>query len=161
MSKSIKGKFPYKDGSKKKINSRKEQEKLLRKQDKEMKMQCECNHLDSKKNKTHFSYNEDRTIKTCKICKGQLLNTEDALDNDSIDMAIKVVYTVFGIVRNKLNVSDEMDKQITKTLHMVLRMPEIIKIMKDNNKKDKKKKKNNKKGKNNKNKRRSSYRISY
>ena len=63
MAKIIKGKYPYKDseGKSKKQKRKeleKEQKKLLRKQDKALKMQCDCNHLDSKKNKTHFKFSK-------------------------------------------------------------------------------------------------------
>lgn len=162
----IKGKFPYKDGDKKSKKEKarlraKEQEKLLKKQDKELKMQCECNHLDSKKNKTHFKYNEDHSIATCKICGGQMLTNPDALDEDSVKMAKMIVYTIFGQVRNKLNISEDVDKQISKTLLTVSRMDDLLALIKDQYSDGDKKKKDKKKNKDKKKSKGGSYRINY
>ena len=48
MAKIVKGKYPYKDTEKlskkkKRKEAEREQKKLLKKQDKELKMQCDCN----------------------------------------------------------------------------------------------------------------------
>ena len=64
MAKIVKGKYPFKEIkklSKKKMREKaaKEQKKLLAKQDKELKIQCDCNHLDSKNNKSHFKKVKD------------------------------------------------------------------------------------------------------
>ena len=82
-------------------------------------MQCDCNHLDSKKNKTHFKYSKDGATMTCKICGGTLIRDEELLTEASAKSASKIIYTIFSLVRNRLNIDEETDRQITKMLLMV------------------------------------------
>ena len=155
MAKIVKGKYPYQDAEKlskkkKRKEAEKEQKKLLRKQDKELKMQCDCNHLDSKKNKTHFKISKDGTKQTCKICGGTLIRDPELLTEDIAKSSAEIIYTIFSLVRNRLNIDEETDRQITKTLLMVHRTPELLRLVKDSGngkKKDKKKDKKNKKNK--------------
>ena len=163
MAKIVKGKYPYKDTEKlskkkKRKEAEREQKKLLKKQDKELKMQCDCNHLDSKKNKTHFKVSKDGAKQTCKICGGTLIRDPELLTEEIAKSSASVIYTIFGLARNRLNIDEETDRQITKTLLMVHRTPELLKLIKDSGKSKKKDKKNNKKGKKNKS---SFNRISY
>ena len=167
MAKSIiKGKYPYKDAKKMSNKERKKEEKrkkeeLLRKEDKKLKMQCNCNHLDSKHNKAHFKKNDDGTI-TCKICGGTIINNPDALTKEAAKSASTFVYTVFSHVRNKLSIDEDMDKKITKALMIVARMPELLELMQDGYGNGMgKKKKNKKNGKNKKNKNKGYNRITY
>ena len=163
MAKIVKGKYPYKDAEKlskkkKRKEAEREQKKLLRKQDKQLKMQCDCNHLDSKKNKTHFKISKDGTTQTCKICGGTLIRDPELLTEAAAKSAADTIYTIFSLVRNRLNIDEETDRQITKTLLMVHRAPELLSHIKDSGKG---KKKNNKKNKKNGKKKSSINRISY
>ena len=164
MAKIVKGKYPYKDTEKlskkkKRKEAEREQKKLLRKQDKELKMQCNCNHLDSKKNKTHFKISKDGTKQTCKICGGTLIRDPELLTEEIAKSSASVIYTIFGLVRNRLNIDEETDRQITKMLLMVHRTPELLKLIKNSGKGKKKDKKKDKKNK--KNNKSSFNRISY
>jgi hypothetical protein len=156
MAKIVKGKYPYKDTEKlskkkKRKEAEREQKKLLRKQDKQLKMQCDCNHLDSKKNKTHFKVSKDGMKQVCKICGGTLIRDPELLTEETAKSSADIVYTIFSLVRNRLNIDEETDRQITKTLLMVHRMPELLKLIKDQGKGTKKNKKKDKKnGKKNK-----------
>ena len=163
MAKIVKGKYAYKDTEKlskkkRKEAERREQKKLLKKQDKELKMQCDCNHLDSKKNKTHFKVSKDGMTQTCKICGGTLIRDPELLTEETAKSSVKVVYTILGLVRNRLNIDEETDRQITKALLIVHRCPELLKLIKDQGKSNKKK---DKKKKNKGNKKSSFNRISY
>lgn len=162
MAKVVRGKYNFKSDSlskkEKKRLKEKEQRKLLQKQDKEMKIMCDCNHLDAKKNKTHFKYSNDGMFKTCKICGGKIINDPQLLTEESVKSAVDTIYSVYAIVRNRLNISEDTDRQITKTLLYVMRCPDLLKLVKDDSKDSKKKK--NKKDKKNKNKK-SFNRISY
>ena len=164
MAKIVKGKYPYVDDEKlskkkKRKEAEREQKKLLRKQDKQLKMQCDCNHLDSKKNKTHFKISKDGMKQTCKICGGTLIRDPELLTEVTAKNAADIIYTIFSLVRNRLNIDEETDRQITKTLLMVHRTPELLKLIKDSGKGKKKDKKKNKKNK--KNNKSSFNRISY
>lgn len=166
MAKVIKGKFRYKDVKKNKLSKsqkRKEYQKLLRKQDKELKMRCECNHIDCDKNKLRLDYNKDKTIAKCKICGAEMYTSPDALDKASITHAVKTIYSAFSLIRNRLPISEEVDKNITRTLLMNMRVPELMDNIREDGldkKKNKNKKKNNKK-KDNDRKKKGSYRINY
>ena len=164
MAKIVKGKYPYKDTEKlskkkKRKEAEREQKKLLKKQDKELKMQCDCNHLDSKKNKTHFKISKDGMTQTCKICGGTLIRDPELLTEETAKTAATTIYTIFGLARNRLNIDEKTDSEITKMLLMVHRAPELLKLIKDSGKG---KKNNKKKGKKNNNKKNKSFnRISY
>ncbi len=162
MAKIVKGKYPYKETekmSKKKMREKaaKEQRKLLAKQDKQLKMQCDCNHLDSKKNKSHFKKIRDDKgkiipgLQMCKICGGTLICDPDLLTEDTVKNAADVIYTILSLARNRLSIEEKTDQQITKALLIVKRCPDLLKTMKDlgedKKKKNKKNKKNNKKNK--------------
>lgn len=133
---------------------------MLKKQDKQLKMQCNCNHLDSKKNKPHFKISKDGSTRTCKICGGVLINDPKLITKDSIEGAVTYIYTILSLTRNKLNIDEETDKQITKTLLMVSRAPELLELIKGQSMGKKKKKNKNGKNKNGK-KNKSFNRINY
>lgn len=163
MAKVIRGKYPYKDDSKKSKKDKKReqkelQKKMLKKQDKQLKMQCNCNHLDSKKNKPHFKLSKDGLTRTCKICGGTMIADPKILEGN-VESSVSTIYTVFSLARNKLNIDEETDRQITKTLQMVYRVPDLLKLIKGQSN-GKKKNKNGKKNKNKK-KNNSFNRLSY
>ena len=150
MAKVVKGKYKYKDDdhkSKKQIKreQRELERKMLKKQDKQLKMQCDCNHLDAKKNKTHFKMTKDG-LRVCKICGGKMIADPKLLTKDAVDSAVLYIYTVLGLVRNKLSIDEETDRQITKALLIVVRCPELLELVKSQSL-GKKKKKHNKKNK--------------
>ena len=164
MAKIIKGKYPYKETEsmskkKKRKLAEKEQRKLLAKQDKQLKMQCDCNHLDSKKNKSHMKISEDGTTQVCKICGGTIIRDPKLLTEASVKTAARTIYSVLSYARNNLSIDEKTDRHITEALLIVLRCPELLKNMKNfgEGKKKKNKKNNNKKNKKNK----SFNRISY
>lgn len=154
MAKVIKGKYRYKDAEHKskkqmKREQRELERKMLKKQDKQIKMQCDCNHLDSKKNKAHFKLSKDGMTRICKICGGKMIADPSLLTKDAVDSAVLYIYTVLGLVRNKLNIDEQTDKQITKALLIVVRCPELLELVKSQSL-GKKKKKHNKNNKNDK-----------
>ena len=164
MAKIVKGKYPYKETEKmskkkKRKQAEREQRKLLEKQDKQLKMQCDCNHLDSKKNKSHFKKSKDGMTQTCKICGGTLICNPDLLTEEIAKNSADIIYTILSLARNRLNIDEKTDSQITKALLIVKRCPELLKNMKDFG--DNKKKKNKKNKKNNKKNKSSINRISY
>lgn len=154
MAKVIKGKYEYHDKDKmskkaKKKEAKKLQEKMLKKQDKAIKMQCDCNHIDRKTGKSFWKISKDGNTKTCKICGGEIINNPEFFTKDSVESSAKVIYTLLSIIRNKLNIDEETDRQITKSLLIVLRSGELYDLAKSastgKKKKDKKKNKKNKK----------------
>lgn len=165
----IKGKFEYKKDKdkKKKKNLRELSEKEQRKKDKKLRKQCECNHLDSKHNKSHFKKIQSTDIdgntvnmyNQCKICGGKIYaKPEQFLTKDSIETAVETIYTAWSLIRNKYVIKSDLDKNITTSLLMNARVSTLIEKLKgeDVAKKNKKNKKKNKKNKKNK-----TYRVSY
>ena len=151
-----KGKYAYHDESKKskkalKKEREKELKKKLKQQDKALKKQCDCNHIDSNKGKSHFKYSKDNKIRTCKICGGQIINDPQLLNKKSVENAALTIYSVFAYARARLRLDEETDRQITKTLLMVSRCPDLLELIIDTGKSKKEKKKDKKNKKKNKN----------
>ena len=148
--KAIKGKFPYKDGDKvSKKAKRKKMLEELRKKDKRLRMQCECNHIDSKHGKTHFKKSDDGIHKFCKICGGQIISDGDMMTLDAINGAVDIIYSLFAKVRNTFNLDEKTDLSITNALQIIMRSPELYEQIVDiYNSKNGKKKKNKKNKKN-------------
>lgn len=166
----IKGKFEYKkDKDKKKKNKRELNEKMQRKKDRKLKKQCECNHLDSKHNKTHMKKvfikdadgNDVLMYNECKICGGKIYaKPEQFLTKEALEAAQETIYTAWSLIRNKYAIKSDFDKNITTSLLMNARIGTLVEKLKDEDmaKKNKKNKGNKNKKKNKKNK---SYRINY
>jgi len=152
----IKGKYPYHDKDKQSKKERKKealklQKKMMKEKDKELKKICNCNHIDSKKGKSHFKISKDGTTRICKICGGKIINDPKLLTEESAKNAALTIYSIFSLARGRLNLDEDTDKQITKTLLMVNRSPELLELVKNTgkSKKEKKKEKKNKKNKGN------------
>lgn len=149
-----KGKYPYVDSKKQsKKQKKKEQEKLqrkmLEKQDKALKKQCNCNHIDCDKGKSHFKYSKDGLTKTCKICGGVIINDPNLLTKPAVENASQVVYSVLSYARANLRIDEKTDNNITKALLITSRLPELLDLVMDTGKSKKEKKKDKKKKKNN------------
>lgn len=150
----IRGRFKYKkdgDGKKsKKKNNRKIIEKAFKKEDKKLKKMCECNHLDSEKNKTHFKYivegeGADKVeYRVCKICNAKMLSDPRMYIND-LPQAIMTIMSSAAIIRNKFPLTEKFYNDITNALYVVNRFPKFFEKLKNADIEDSKKK--NKKGK--------------
>ena len=159
----IRGKFKFEDEKKKKKKKKKKNyEKLklkaqekLKEKDKKLRKMCECNHLDSKKNKAHFEKIDNGeggvNYLRCQICGGKLINDEKALSEPCLEQAYDALYTAVAYIRNRFPLEPQMDKALTTTLFMNRRAITLLKKMKKENllekKNDKKGKKNKKKNK--------------
>ena len=164
------GKFKYvkKYKKSKNINSKEFNEKQLRKKNKKLRKRCECNHIDSVRNKCRLKKitiggdeNGEGGTKyyKCQICGGKIIAEEALLMKPVVKQAVDTIYSAFAHVRLKYNLKDGIDRDITTALYTNARLLDIIDSISSediSNKKNKKKKNKNKKGKKNK-----YYRVDY
>ena len=152
MAKVIKGKYTLKTGKKSKKQLRREaeeqQRKMLRKKNKELKKQCSCNHIDAKTGKTYFKPSKDGLTQTCLICGGKLYKDSDLVTKETAKSSVLTLYTIYGVLRNRMNIDPDVDKKITDALLTISTAPELLDNLINLNSGKKKKNKKNKNGKN-------------
>lgn len=144
----IEGKFNYKvNKKKKKKKNSKDLQKKFRKKEKKMKRMCECNHIAKNDGKTHFEKIRDDEgnviYNKCKICGDLLIADKSLLTKSSVEDAVMILTTTFGLTRNHMKINPALDNDITKCLYFIKKAPEIIEeLSKKKSKKNKNKKKN-------------------
>ena len=108
----VKRKYPFKKKKKKKKCAKKKNRL--------------CN---SNNNKRHLKKPNDSTTQVCKICGGTLkIPTEEAAKS-----TVNTIYTIFSFMRNRLNIDEETDHQITKTLHLIEGSCDLLKLIDTSN----------------------------
>ena len=151
----IKGKFdlPKKKNDKKsaKKKLREEFNKMVKERDKKIRMQCQCNHIDRKHGKVRLKDDGDGK-KVCEICGATIISDPSMISEEILQASVDSIYTIMSLVRNKIKLTDEADKDITTQLYLNARVCELYKSLVEMSSEDgelkfnknKKKKKNKK-----------------
>lgn len=150
----VEGRFYYvskKDKmKKKKKNKKKDFMKKDKKYEKKIKKQSECNHISKNGNNKHFKNIRDDDgnllYVQCKICKEKLIADKRLLTKKSVEDAGRILITLFGLIRHKIPLKNELYDDISNSIYMIKKIPMLMDFADsvDNKKKNNKKKKSKK-----------------